>query len=376
MAAEKVDTLIIGGGIIGLAIGYYLSERNYCNVEIIEREPELTLHASGHNAGGLSGTHPNQNPKLRQLSAESQKLYQKLAHLFDFDYQVAGSLIPGTKADEKTFEDITSGGKEHGVEASYLDTGDLFEKEPNLSRKRFTCALYFPRDAQGNSKKLGECFAKSCQNRGIRISKNCTAADFEISGGKVSEVKTTTRHAIRPENIVIAAGPWSREVSAKLGLEIPVSPVKGHLISIKKTERDQPLVNSFVSGPKYYVMQNGATAVVGGGEAFVGFDLSIDRKTIEDEWMEGISMVPRLEAFRNRAVSEIACLRPFAADGYPIIGKESKNFENVYLATGHFRSGFGLAPVTGKLISQLIIDGEPELDLGTFSPDRFLSPML
>jgi glycine/D-amino acid oxidase-like deaminating enzyme len=68
--------------------------------------------------------------------------------------------------------------------------------------------------------------------------------------------------------------------------------------------------------------------------------------------------------------SKTACLRPFASDGLPILGK-TKQVENVIFATGHYKNGFGLAPVTGKLISQLVIDGETKIDVSAFSPDRF-----
>jgi len=96
----------------------------------------------------------------------------------------------------------------------------------------------------------------------------------------------------------------------------------------------------------------------------------VDHLRIKDAWTEGISMVPKLGRLNEKTTST-ACLRPHAAGGIPILGK-SKRWENVLLATGHFRSGFGLAPVTGKLISQLLLDGRTEIDLGPFSPDRFL----
>jgi glycine/D-amino acid oxidase-like deaminating enzyme len=167
--------------------------------------------------------------------------------------------------------------------------------------------------------------------------------------------------------VVIAAGPWSGELSAKLGVSLPVGPVKGHLISVDVG--DFRLVDSFVNGPRYYVMQNGSTVIVGGGEDSVGFNDQVDPVRIKDAWTEGISMVPKLDSLKAARESS-ACLRPHAPGGIPILGK-SKKLENVLFATGHFRNGFALAPISGKLISQLLLGESSEIDLSSFSPDRF-----
>jgi len=370
-SSRKVDALIIGGGIIGLAIGYYLSQRNFCNVDIVEREPQLTMHASGHNAGGISGIHTHQPRETWELSRKTPKLYDELAETseFEFEYVRGGTIIPGTSEDEKEFERTAEKYSDCslGVHVDFLDKKELQSKEPNLSTERFSCALFYPQDAQANSKKLGHCFAKTCMDKGMKITTGSAVSGFEISDGKVVKVKLDSGDSIVPEHVVLAAGPWSGEISAKLGVRLPVSPVKGHLISVEAG--NFRLVNSFVSGPSYYVMQNGSTVIVGGGEDSVGFNTRVDPVRIREAWAEGVSMVPRLGRLNERTTST-ACLRPHAPGGIPILGK-SKKLKNVIFATGHFRNGFALAPITGKLIAQLLLDGRSEIDLALFSPDRF-----
>lgn len=370
-ASHKVDVLIIGGGIVGFAVGYYLAKRNYCNVEIVERETEITAHASGHNAGGLAGAHFNQPRELWPLFKRSQQIYSELSETagFEFEYTKGGTISPGTSEDETRFEEIAHKFRDgsEGIRVNFLDKAELEKREPNLSVDRFSCALNYPLDAQGNSKKLGECFARFCTRKGIRISTGTTVTGFQITGGKVLEVKTGRGQTILPDSIVVAAGPWSAEISARLGMELPINPVKGHLISFEAgSER---LVNSFISGPLYYVMQNRSNVIVGGGEDESGFDVRPDPSRVSDAWAEGVSMVPKLAAFAGRTVAT-ACLRPHARGGVPFLGR-SKLLDNVLFATGHFRNGFGLAPVTGELISQLLLDGKSEIDLSPFSPDRF-----
>jgi glycine/D-amino acid oxidase-like deaminating enzyme len=368
--SRKVGALIIGGGIIGLAIGYYLAKKNYCNVEIVERESELTIHASGHNAGGLASPHLNKPRELWPLFMESRRLYDELVDAagFEFDFVRGGTIIPGTAQEALQFEETAHlyENVKDGIQVEFLNAKELQEKEPNLSRERFRCALYYPLDAQGNSKKLASCFSKVCVEKGVTVTTGSEVSGFEISNGRVLEVKTQGSTII-PDTVIVAAGPWSGEISRTLGLNLPMSPVKGHLISIEAG--DQRLVNSFISGPDYYVMQNGSSIVVGGGEDSVGFDSNVNPKRVSDAWQEGVSMVPNLEFFKEKGVAA-ACLRPYAEGGAPILGK-SDRLANVIFATGHFRNGFGLAPATGELISQLILEDRSDLDLTAFSPDRF-----
>jgi glycine oxidase len=370
-SSRKVDALIIGGGIIGLGIGYYLSERNFRNVEIVEREPHITTHASGHNAGGISGIHTYQPCETWELSRETPKLYEELAQTsgFEFEYVRGGTIIPGTSENEREFARVAEkyADRSEGVFVNFLDKKDLQNKEPNVSTERFSCALFYPHDAQGNSRKLGHCFAKSCLDRGMKITTGRSVSGFEISDGRVVKVNLDNQDSIVPDNVILAAGPWSGEISAKLGVRLPVSPVKGHLISVDAG--NFRLVNSFVSGPSYYVMQNGSTVIVGGGEDSAGFNTEVDSVRIREAWAEGVSIVPKLGRLNEKTTSA-ACLRPHAPDGIPILGK-SKKLKNMLFATGHFRNGFALAPITGKLIAQLLLEGRSEIDLAPFSPDRF-----
>jgi glycine/D-amino acid oxidase-like deaminating enzyme len=254
--------------------------------------------------------------------------------------------------------------EESGGSIEFLDALDLQKREPNLSTKFANYALFYPDDAQGNSKKLGQCFSRACLDHGIGIETGAEVLGFEVDGQKNTKVKTL-RGSFIAETVVVAAGPWSGVLSGKFGYKIPMTPIKG-LITTEPSER---LVHSFIDGPHYYVMQTGmGNLVVGGGEDDAGFDLSLSDRRIREAWEEGTVMIPQLLSLKQEA--KTACLRPFAPEGIPILGK-SKRFSNVIFATGHYKNGFCLAPVTGKIISELIVDGETKVDIAPFSPDRF-----
>ena len=366
-SSDKVGVLIIGGGIIGLSIAYYLSRRDFSSVLLLERDEELTLHASGHNAGGIASVHESR-PLLAPLIRETQKLYAELieAQHFEFDFERNGTISLDPSLDEKSTERVARRFKEEsGGAIEFLDASDLEKREPNLSTKFVSYAVYYPDDAQGNSKKLGQCFSRACQNSGIEIRTGAEVLSFEVGRQRITKVKTTSGSYV-PDIVVVAAGPWSGALSEKLGFRVPVSPIKGHLITTESSDR---FVHSFIDGPHYYVMQTiTGNLVVGGGEDDAGFDLSLSDMRIREAWAEGTAMLPRLSTLNQEA--KIACLRPYAPGGIPILGKSTR-FSNVLFATGHFRNGFCLAPVTGKIISDLIVDGESKIDITPYSPDKF-----
>ncbi|MFI5420358.1 MAG: NAD(P)/FAD-dependent oxidoreductase [Nitrososphaerales archaeon] len=360
--------MILGAGIIGLSIAYYLSTRNFSNVLVLEKEKELTAHASGHNAGGIAYVHETE-PILWPLTRETHKLYRELVEIqhFDFDFERNGTISLDPSLDERTVMGIARRFREgYGESIEFLDESDLRKREQNLSTKYCGYDLFYPNDAQGNSQKLGQCFAQASSRHGIEIRTDTEVTSFEIDWKRIARVKTS-RGAFVHETVVIAAGPWSGIITEKLGFKIPVRPIKGHLIS---TEPSTRLIHWFIDGPHFYVVQNGmGNLVVGGGEDDTGFDVHLDELRLEETWEEGTAMIPKLMSLKQEA--KIACLRPYAPEGIPIIGKSTR-FENVFFATGHHRQGFCLAPVMGKIISGLIVDGETKLNISPFSPDRFL----
>lgn len=368
--SHNVEVLVIGGGIIGLAIGYFLAQRGLCDVEIIEREFELSSHASGHNAGGISSAHLTQIPEMCELATETSALYRKLAESknFDFDYQVNGTIVTLSRNErdpisEKEVEEF----RERGLsKIELLSPSEVKEREPKLSVEKIGGAIYYPDDAQGNSKKLAQCFAKECLNSGLRVVTGVEALGFVTNNDKIAAVRTN-RETLFPKSVVIAAGPWSGKICSLLGLDVPVEPIKGHLITTRKS--NSRILRSFITGENYYVLQTcEGNLVVGGGEDSDGFGQSVIDSRVKEAWEEGLSMVPLLSSLGQESVS--ACLRPHARGGLPIIGRSSE-FENLIYATGHFRNGFSLAPVTGKIVSQIIIDGKTKMKIDPFSPKRF-----
>ena len=374
---HDIDILIIGGGIIGLSIAYYLSKRKFSNnVQIIERDSMLASHASGHNAGGISSAHIFQTNKMSLLARETLKLFQDLAQKdrFDFDFKINGAIniLKEEEQNPKDIERLEVAIKEFqeksNTKVQLVSGAETNEIEPNLALKDNSHALYYPEDAQGNSKKLADCFARSCTDRGVQISTQTAVEDFEIeSGGRTIRSTKTNKGIIYAKTVVLATGPWSGQVASMLGLDIPIRPIKGHLISSHNPGKK--VLNTFVSGENYYVLQTAeGNLVVGGGEDTDGFNSSLIKGRVDEAWNECVSFVPLLRDLGQESAS--ACLRPYASGGLPVIGMSTK-IENLIFATGHFRNGFSLAPVTGKIVSELTVDLKTDFEIAPFSPKRF-----
>lgn len=367
--SRKVGVLVIGGGIIGLSIAYYLSKRGYSEVTVIEREKELASHASGHNASGLVPPRESKAREVWELHTEGLKLFKSLSEVkgFDFDYKVNGLLTvhkvgSGNEALLRTVRELQT----MKVDVNLLEGSELQKVEPNLSTDGIS-ALYYPDGAQGNSRKLAACFARACLKEGVEFMKGTSASSFTTKDGKIESVRTNLAD-FRPETTVLAAGPWSGEVASLLGLRLPVEPAKGHLISVKTRRRR--LVNRFVLGPEdYYVTQiPSGELIVGGGVDLVGFSPKVDKRRLDEAWREGIFLFPFLKSMKR--ISTVTCFRPYAPGGVPILGKSGR-YSNLIFATGHHTSGITLAPITGLLMSQLILDGQTKTDIKPFSPARF-----
>ncbi len=335
----------------------------------------LTSHASGHNAGGISAPHVSQSVEFWPLEEHSTKLYQGLGckEGFDFDYTVSGSMVLFTKEKDTALlkNELQIFRAKSQASGDFLTKSEVKENEPNLSVENICGAYYYPDDAQGSSVKLGQCFATACADREVKMSVGTELMRFEVRNEGKTEKKiesvVTNHGSIHPKTVVIAAGPWSGKIASMAGIKIPVEPVKGHLIITLKTK--EKILRSFILGPNYYFLQSHeGSVVVGGGEDSVGFDTSLIDSRVREAWSEGSIFLPIIQSLGQD--SKIACLRPYCSDGLPIIGN-STQYDNLIFATGHFRSGFSLAPVTGKIVSELICEGNTTLDIKAFTPGRF-----
>jgi glycine oxidase len=169
---------------------------------------------------------------------------------------------------------------------------------------------------------------------------------------------------IAADHVVLAAGPWTRRLARRLGVDVPTRPVRGQMLAYRSSA-----VRHIIWGEDgYLVPKPGGFLFAGATVEDVGFRPRTTRQGLAQVRRMATATAPALRY--PEVASDWAGLRPGSPDGRPIIGRVPGK-DNVLVATGHFRNGILLGPITGRLIAQLVMEGRTELPLEAFSPARF-----
>ena len=183
-------------------------------------------------------------------------------------------------------------------------------------------------------------------------------------GQRINSVATNTGGVSDVDAIVLAAGPWTEALTVRLGAKLPSPPMRGQMIAFRSKSLRHAIWDEdgyLVPKPRGYVWAGATVEDVGFRKKTTERGLTSLRRMAGD-------LVPRLR--QAKVASSWAGLRPGSPDGMPVIGRFPGK-KNVFLATGHFRNGILLAPVTGALVAELVLNGRTDRRLSPFSPQRF-----
>jgi glycine oxidase len=202
----------------------------------------------------------------------------------------------------------------------------------------------------------------AAKRRGVDFSSGDAVTAVNLSAGRVSGVTTKKTSFFAPK-VVNCAGAWSGQIAPHA---LPTRPVKGQMLCLASHSRN--LLNHVVRSPEIYLIpRSDGRIIVGTTVEEAGFDKRTDVATIQRLHRTAIAMVPELS--NAKILEDWAGLRPGTPDALPILGATPT--PGYYVATGHFRDGILLAPVTAKVMTQIIEGENPDHDLAPFSPARF-----
>jgi len=369
------DAAIVGGGVIGLTIARALAMRGVRNVMLIERGSpgaEASWAAGGILAPQVEADHESD---LFRLACASRDLYGAFADALreetgaDVELDRTGTLYLGfTREDEGEFRRRFTWQTEKGLRIDWLNSHDAHQLEPQISNQ-VRCALRFPNDIQVDNRKLIKALAKANQKLGVRVANNCEVSAVRINLGRVSGIETSGGHVSVPV-IVLAAGAWNSFIKSPDAFlpEIRIEPVRGQMLCFK----NEPALARHViySSSGYLVPRRDGRVLAGSTSEHAGFE-----KRVTDEGINAIKamaseIIPELN--RLPLIDSWAGFRPRAADDLPVLGP-CQAIEGLFYATGHYRNGILLAPITGDLIADAIVNGVTSTLLVPFSPDRHMS---
>jgi len=349
------DTIIIGGGIIGLSLALALRKRG-ATVLVVERgEPG---REASHAAGGMLVDCSLETPAaLQPLAIASARMYPEFAQELQFE--------SGMHVDLRDHGTIVFPPPEHvyerpGFTLSSLLPFPLAELEPALAEPKRPAFLLKERSVDPRA--LSTAAWKTAKRRGVDFSSGDEVTAVTLSEGRAAGVKTTktTFHAAK---IVNCAGAWSGQIAPHA---FPTRPVKGQMLCLLMPSHT--LLKHVVRSPEAYLIpRSDGRLLVGASVEEAGFDKRTDLATIQRLHRAALDLVPELR--NGKILENWAGLRPGTPDALPILGPTAT--PGYYVATGHFRDGILLAPLTAELMAAVIEGRTPDHDLSSFSPERF-----
>ena len=364
---------IVGGGVIGLSIGWRLAAAG-CTVDLYEKD-EAGRGASWAAAGMLAAgveSEPGEEALL-PLARASQELWPDFARELeaasgiDVGYRDEGTLVVAlTRDDAERLRFTFDLQRRLGLEIEWLAGAEARRREPYLS-PRVVAACFSPRDTQVDNRRVVAALAVAFRGAGGRLHERSGVEAIDVADGVATAVVVAGER--RPADLVVlAAGAWAQEIpGVPPAARPPVRPVKGQMLAVRMDET-APLLRHVVWAPKaYLVPRRDGRLIVGGTVEERGFDRALTAggvlALLDGAWraLPGIEELPIEEMWVG--------FRPGSRDDAPILGTCA--VDRLILATGHHRNGILLTPITADTVSRLILTGKTPDAIRPFGLARF-----
>ena len=328
---------------------------------------------------------------LLTLAMESLALYRQLAKDLPLEIDLenrGGMVLIETQDQLPLMENFVKEQQKLGLDVTFLDKKDLRKRQPHISN-HILASTYSPMDSQVNPLKVMQAFAVAAQNQGLIIKKGSGVSQIVFHKDYHWEVITEDKESFTAEFVVNAAGAWAGLLAKLIDLDVPIRPKRGQ---IAVTEKIPALGDTNIWSADYIVMKlnpelakgrrqilndlgiglamsqtSEGNYFIGGTREFAGFDNSTHFQAINLVIQEATRFFPILQ--NVHVIRTFAGLRPASDDGKPFIGPVA-DYPGFFMAAGHEGDGIALAPITGKLIAEMITNKPLALDIKELSPAR------
>ena len=376
-ASQTADVIVIGGGLIGCSIALRLAQGKL-RVCVLDRG-EPGAEASSAAAGMLAPQGETVEPDVFfKLCAASRDLYPNyIAEIEELSGQALGYSRDGTllvaidEGEGHQLDRIYEAQSRHGLPIESQKTEEIHRRVAGLSPE-IRCGLFISGDHWVDNQRLCSALIVACRRAGVDIRTRHAVTKLNVRSGHVDSVEAITAPGpggittLSAGQYILAAGCWSAPLAEPLGIELTIEPCRGQMIEFD-APADLPLVVR--AGHHYLVPRPGRRVLLGTTAEYVGFDKSVTGEGMRSILEGALRIATFVKGLKFcRAWSG---LRPDTADHLPILG--GGEIPNLFFATGHFRNGILLAPITAQLISELLLGKPPSFPLEAYRPTRFLS---
>lgn len=378
---SKFDAVIIGGGVIGSSVAYYLTEAGL-NVAVVEKGDIAFGTSSGCDGNVL--IHDKQPGFDTDLAYVSQQLFKELNNTLehDFEYTQKGSIYIIESEEEKAVaEEYVEQQVADGYPMRMMDYDQVHEDEPLLADD-IIAGVEIDCDASVNPMDLAFALTHSAQKKGLTIYDHISVKNIILdTKNSVESVLLSNGEKLKTDNIINCAGVWGPEIGKMVGIDIPIKPRQGQLLVAEKTfpvgkrkivefgymmakfgdgnyKRDvDPKLDELGIAFVFEPTQSN-NFLIGSSRNFVGFDTSVSIEVMKGLAQRAVRFFPVMKDIN--VTRAYAGLRPFVPDHFPIVSGVDE-IPGFYIAAGHEGDGIGLAPITGKIIENQITGKEMEL---------------
>jgi glycine oxidase len=350
----NADFIIVGGGVIGLAVARELRLRGAGSVAVLERG--LLAREASYAAAGMLAVQAETDrfDRFFEFCAGSNSMYDDFTEALssetgvDVELDSTGTIYTAfDEADADELDRRFEWQSQAGLRVSRLDSGEVLGLEPEISPD-VRGGLFFPGDRQVDNRRLLEALEASVRGLGVEVVEGCEAVEVVIEEGRATGVRTNaTLHS--GGTVVIATGAWTSLIGITSDPLAGFKPVKGEILSLGPS---RGLLRHVVYSPRGYVVpRSDGRLIAGATTEDAGFDRAPTVDGRESILGNVAQIVPKLGELEVR--EHLAGLRPFAEGGRPSIG-EVPGFENLFVAAGHYRNGILLAPATAALVADRV----------------------
>jgi len=367
---SRASVVVVGGGVVGLSTAYHLARAGVGDVVLVEKG-ELGSGSTCKAAGGVRAQFSD--AVNVELGLRSLRTFEEFHSTFgqEIDLRQVGYLFLLERPEHvDAFERNVALQNELGVPSRMLEVADAKALSPLISTEGLLAAAYSPTDGHCTPESVVAGYARAARGAGARLVRGCAVTAIDSSGGAISRV-VTERGTIATDTVVCAAGAWSRELGAMVGVDLPVVPLRRQILTTEPMpglDPHTPFTIDFATS--FYFHSEGPGLLLGMSDPHEtpGFKLAES-----DAWLAGLS-----EAIERRAPSlgEVglaagwAGLYEMTPDHNGLVG-EAEDVSRFLYATGFSGHGFLMGPAIGEVVRDLFLGRTPVVDVSSLSASRF-----
>ena len=368
---DKADAVIIGGGIIGTAVAFYLAKAKYGNIILVEKELFLGSGATSKAAGGIRAQFSSKiNIEMSMLSEKSfvnfkeetgqDALYDQVGYMFLLEED---QHIESFKKDYELQKSL-------GLNVVLLKPEDIGQYAPHVSLEGIKLATFCHDDGLGDPHEFLTGYEKAARQLGVEFEIEAEVIDVNVNSVKVTGVKTAKGEISTPL-VINCAGPYAKVIGRMVGADVKVEPIRRQIVTTGELDFIQPffpMVVDVKSG--LYCHKESKGMLLGWADFSVkpSFDTSIDPDYTDAILEKALERIPQLET--AEIANQWAGLYETTPDHRAIVGWEP-TVEGMFHCTGFSGHGFMHAPAAGQITSEILTDKTPSIDVSSLSPSRF-----